>query len=130
MRKKLGNPHLWSNRINAEDQDLRRKAREALEAASASRRTANAMKNSDHDQSQLFKTKVNGSSSTKTKLNAKMSMVIDNPCLIVADLNTKLDQPMCVQVSKGLPSTCKFYLSQKRARRFLKDLLRASNSCY
>ena len=88
------------------------------------------MKNSDHNQSQLLKTEVNEPSSVKSKFNAESSMDINNPHLMGTGLNAKLGQSMCVQASKGFPSTDKFDLSQKGSTIFLKDLLRASNSYY
>ena len=88
------------------------------------------MKNSDHDQSQLFKTQVDDLSSTKSKFNAESSMDIDNPCLVSTCLSAKLGQSMCVQSSKDPLPADKCYLIQKGTRMLLKDLLRVSNSYY
>ena len=44
------------------------------------------------------------------------------------DLSTKLGQLVRAQASKGLSSADKFDLSQKGARMFLKDLIRAVQS--
>ena len=77
----------------------------------------------------MFKIVVNELSNRKSKLSAEMSLDIDNPHLMGIELHTKLGQYMHAQASKGLPSAGKFYLSQKRVRRFLKDLIKASNSC-
>ena len=46
------------------------------------------------------------------------------------ELSAKLGQSMRLQASKGLPSAEKIDLSQKGSGRFLKDLIRASNSYY
>ena len=120
-------PKSKSNEFNSKDTDPRNIARETLAAASVSRRTAYVMKNSDNEQRELFKDE---QSHNKTKISSEISLDIDNPYLMGIELSTKLGQSMCVQASKGLPSADKFDLSQKGARRFLKDLIRASNSYY
>ena len=94
--------------------DPRHKAREALEAESASR-CATYLKNLDHNQSQLFKTECNDPSSIKCKFNAKSSMDVDNPYLIGIDLNKKLGQSMH---PRNWPSYCfKAYRDKKGVRK-------------
>ena len=75
-----------------------------------SRRTAHAMKISDHEQRQLFKDEL---PHNKTKINAETSLDIDNPYIMGMRLTTKLGESMCVQASKGLPSADKLDLSEK-----------------
>ena len=67
--------------------DTRDIARETLEAASLSRHSACAMKNSDDEQRQLFKDEL---LCIKTKTNAENSLDTDNPHLMVIELSVKL----------------------------------------